>query len=414
MQFFDHMTLGANAEIANAREMANGNLLVNARAARGGNIQDYLGAEVGRPDLGVVRIYRDADEVFRAESLKTFGHKPVTLDHPPAPVTPDTWGGVARGHVGDEVVRDGEFVRIPMMLADRAAIDDVKSGRRREISAGYVCSLDWTPGTTPDGRPYDARQTRIVVDHVAIVARGRAGPDCRIGDERPADGKTMRALSDQLTPPQPQQRKPAPMSERTVIIGDHSVTVSDAAAIAISDLQRQNQTLVADNLQLTADLNAARTGHTTATTARDAEIAGVRREVEAKDGEIAVLKQQLADAQMTPAKLDAAVAARTAVLSAAKAVLGDAYNGAGKTEAQIRRDAVALRMGDAATTMSYAAIDGAFAALTAIAPASDPIRNAFTAGIQTGDAASPEARAAAAQAKRIADMRNAYKSPAAA
>ncbi|PIK72297.1 hypothetical protein CS379_14745, partial [Methylobacterium frigidaeris] len=38
------------------------------------------------------------------------------------------------------------------------------------------------PGTAPDGSPYDARQTRVVVDHVAIVAQGRAGPDCRIGD----------------------------------------------------------------------------------------------------------------------------------------------------------------------------------------------------------------------------------------
>ncbi len=303
MNFFDRMSLGQAAEIANARETRSGALIVNARAARGGNIQDYLGAEIGRPELGLVRIYRDTDEVFRADSLRTFGHKAVTLDHPAAPVTPGTWRGVARGHVGEEVVRDGEFVRIPMLIADQEAISAVRAGRR-ELSVGYTCDLDFTPGTTADGRAYDARQVGIVVDHVAIVARGRAGPDCRIGDERPADGKTMRAL-DQLTPPQPQQRTTTPMTDRTIVVDGHSVVVSDAAAIAIGGLQRQNQTLVADNLQLTADLNTARSGHSAAITAKDAEIATAQRTIEARDGEIVALKKQLTDAA-SPAVLDAA------------------------------------------------------------------------------------------------------------
>ncbi|TGD96467.1 DUF2213 domain-containing protein [Methylobacterium nonmethylotrophicum] len=181
MQLFDRFTLGPAAEIAGARPLGNGALVVQARAARAGNVQVYRGDEVARPDLAQVRIYRDPDEIFRPESLRSFGHKPVTLDHPPEAVTPRTWRGVARGHVGDEVVRDGAFVRIPMLLADSAAIAAVQAGRR-EVSVGYACDLDWTPGTTPDGEPYDARQTRVVVDHVAIVAQGRAGPECRIGD----------------------------------------------------------------------------------------------------------------------------------------------------------------------------------------------------------------------------------------
>ena len=181
MHIFDRLSLGPAAEIAGARPLGNGALVVQARAARAGNVQVYRGDEVARPDLAQVRIYRDPDEIFRPESLRSFGHKPVTLDHPPEAVTPRTWRGVARGHVGDEVVRDGEFVRIPMLLADSSAIAAVQDGRR-EVSVGYTCDLDWTPGTAPDGSPYDARQTMVVVDHVAIVAQGRAGPECRIGD----------------------------------------------------------------------------------------------------------------------------------------------------------------------------------------------------------------------------------------
>ncbi|WP_128566317.1 DUF2213 domain-containing protein, partial [Methylobacterium crusticola] len=186
MQLFDTISLGPAAEIAGARPLQNGAVVVQARAARAGNVQVYRGSELARPDLGLVRVYRDPDEIFRAESLRSFGHKPVTLDHPPEAVTPRTWRGVARGHVGDEVLRDGEFVRIPMLLADSAAIAAVQAGRR-EVSVGYTCDLDWTPGLAPDGSPYDARQTRVVVDHVAIVAQGRAGPGCRIGDRDPAE-----------------------------------------------------------------------------------------------------------------------------------------------------------------------------------------------------------------------------------
>lgn len=181
MQIVDRLSLGPPAGIADARPLRSGALVVQARAARAGNVQVYAGAELARPDRATVRVYRDPEEIFRAESLASFGHKPVTLDHPPEAVTPETWRRVARGHVGDEVLRDGEFVRIPLLLADAEAIAAVRAGQR-EISVGYTCTLDWTPGTAPDGTPYDARQTAVVVDHVAIVAEGRAGPHCRIDD----------------------------------------------------------------------------------------------------------------------------------------------------------------------------------------------------------------------------------------
>ncbi|MFE1598195.1 DUF2213 domain-containing protein [Methylobacterium sp. ID0610] len=376
MQFFDYLNLGQAAEIAGARQMRNGSLVVQAKAARGGNVQDYLGAEVGKPGQAIVRVYRDADEVFRAESLRTFGHKPVTLDHPAAPVTTATWRSVARGHVGEEVLRDGEFVRIPMLIADQGAIDAVQAGHR-ELSVGYTCDLDFTPGTTPDGRPYDARQTNIVVDHVAIVNRGRAGPDCRIGDQHPADAKTMRVLSDQ----QQQQRDTRPMTMRTILVDGHSVEMSDAAAIAVGGLQKQIGQLTTDNLSLTTRLGDAERAHARAIEVKDGEIAGLRKTVETKDGEIAALKQQLADA-VSPAALDAALVAREAVVTVARTVLGDAFAPAGKTDAQIRREVVASRLGDAAKDMSDAAVEGAFLALAGTAKPRDALRDAIAGGVR--------------------------------
>ncbi|WP_437870868.1 DUF2213 domain-containing protein [Methylorubrum extorquens] len=389
MQFFDTISLGQAVEISGVRETRNGSLVLQARAARGGNVQDYLGAEVGKPEMPVVRVYRDADEVFHKDSLKTFAHKAVTLGHPAEPVTSRTWKDVARGHTGDEVLRDGEFVKIPMLVADQAAIDAVRGGTR-ELSMGYQCDLDFTAGVSPTGEAYDARQVRITIDHVAIVPQGRAGPDCRIGDQRPSDdAKTMRAL--------------LPIADRTVrmkthLVDGHPVEMSDAAIIAVSGLQKTLATAVADNLTLS-----------TAVKTKDGEILKLQADhavtIQAKDKEIADLKAQT----LTADKLDAAVAERSAVLDAAKPVLGADFDTKGKTVADIRRAAVAKRLGDKAVegkADEHVAI--AFDTLTAAIGSTDPLAATLAGGIQHNDSATTVGDAYAGMCSNLTD---AWKGP---
>jgi hypothetical protein len=105
----------------------------------------------------------------------------VTDDHPPAPVTADNWKEYARGSLGSEVVRDGEFVRVPMTLLDSASIKKFRGGKA-ELSVGYTCDIEWGEGRAPDGATYDAMQTNIHVNHVAVVDSARGGSSLRIGD----------------------------------------------------------------------------------------------------------------------------------------------------------------------------------------------------------------------------------------
>lgn len=378
MRFFDTIELGQAAEVSSMRETRNGSLVVHARAARGGNVQDYLGAEVGRPDMAVVRVYRDADEIFHKDSLKTFGHKAVTLDHPSEPVTSRTWKDVARGHTGDEVLRDGEFVKIPMLVADQAAIDAVKGGKR-ELSVGYQCDLDWTPGTSPSGEAYDARQIKITVDHVAIVDRGRAGPDCRIGDQRPSDDvKTMRALP--------------PIADRTVrmkthLVDGHPVEMSDAAIIAVSGLQKTLANTLADNLTMS-----------TAITTKDAAIA-------AKEEEIGRLKTELQtakDSAPKPEQLDRLVADRAALVTVVK-TLDSRIVTDGKTDAELRRAAVAAKHGDDfVKDASDAEIIGMFKAVAKDAKP-DPLAATLAGGIQQHDSATTVGDAYASMCSNLTD-----------
>lgn len=92
--------------------------------------------------------------------------------------------------------------------------------------------------------------------------------------------------------------------------------------------------------------------------------AAAKSALDAKDGEIAVLKKAVADAAITPEKLDVLVNARAAVCDAALAVLPADFAFTGKSLEDIRRATVDAKLGDAAKDMSDAAIEGAFKAIT--------------------------------------------------
>src|SRR5579859_704988 len=178
--------------IDGVRRTDDGYLAAFAKVARTG-IQTYRGSELGRPDLATVRVYRPPAEVFHADAMKSFAHRPVTLTHPKTMVNSKNWKRYAKGQTVGEVVRDGEYVRVPMVMMDAGLIDAYERNGIRELSMGYTCDLKWEPGTTPRGEVYDAIQTAIRGNHLAVVPTARGGDQLRIGD----DG-TFRALVDKL------------------------------------------------------------------------------------------------------------------------------------------------------------------------------------------------------------------------
>ena len=143
MRFFDTLQLDGEARI-NAR----GQVVADARVARTG-MQLYSGAEVGKPELAVVRVFRPEDEVFHRDAMASFAHKPVTDDHPAESVQASNWAKLTKGFTSNDVARDGQTLRVPLMIADAALVQKWKDGKR-ELSCGYDCDLDWTPGVTAD------------------------------------------------------------------------------------------------------------------------------------------------------------------------------------------------------------------------------------------------------------------------
>lgn len=329
------------------RKTSDGYLVADAAVARTG-IQNYLGREVGKPEMQIVRVYRPDKSVFAKDAMKSYAHRPMTNDHPADPVTSENWKDVAIGQTGGDVMRDGDFVRVPLVLMDQAAINDFEAGKV-ELSMGYSADIVFQSGVTDSGEEYDAIQTNLAMNHLALVNKARGGDKLRIGDSgnagiiHPAHTNEGGHMADS--------------NLRKVIVDGLSVETTDQGAQAI-DKTKQVGDAKAENVAL-AD------SHKAAIAAKDAEIAK-------KDAEIDSLKSKVMDAAM----LDAAVAARADLITKAKAVADQDY--AGKSDAEIRKMAVAKKFGDEAVVGKSAEyIEARFDIAVGDATPADPVRAAY-------------------------------------
>ena len=125
-------------------------------------------------DGTIRRELRPPEEVFKADSLKSFAGKPVTDEHPGEPVTAKNAKRLSVGTMQGEGRQDGDNVVAPIIVHDGEMIDKILKGGKRELSLGYKVDLEETPGVW-NGQEYDAIQRNIRVNHLAIVPRGRAG-----------------------------------------------------------------------------------------------------------------------------------------------------------------------------------------------------------------------------------------------
>lgn len=183
------MRLVDTVQIADFETTPEGFMVSRARMARTG-IQEYPAnlpmfgdAPKGAIRGSMVRLYRPSDEVFADASIASYSGRPLTVEHEESWVTPDNADRVVVGFVSD-ARPEGEHVAGNVYVTHRRGIDAVKAGKV-ELSVGYSCEIDWTPGTiTVAGQTqdFDAVQRGIAVNHVTLTSRGRCGESCRLHD----------------------------------------------------------------------------------------------------------------------------------------------------------------------------------------------------------------------------------------
>ncbi|MDN7490587.1 DUF2213 domain-containing protein [Burkholderia sp. AU45274] len=135
---------------------------------------DKLGLEPGR----IYMLLRDPQELEKA--VATANLIPVLNEHVPvSPIDPKQKNVV--GYTGTDAVWNAPYIDNSMVISVQDSIRNVENETQQELSSAYYYDADMTPGTY-EGVAYDGVMRNIKFNHVALVPRGRAGPDVMVGD----------------------------------------------------------------------------------------------------------------------------------------------------------------------------------------------------------------------------------------
>lgn len=308
-----------------------GYLRVWASIARTG-IQLYTDA-----DGSVRKEFRPESEVASPESLASFAGKAITMEHPPVLLDSENTKNHSVGFTGTEVVYDDGFVRAVMTITDQEVIDKVMRGDVREVSAGYRVSYDPTPGVTDNGEHYDGIQKEISGNHVAIVRRGRAGPQVKLHLDR-QDG-----VDPSLFPITETQIMTA-----KVVFDGAEFEVSESVALAITK-EREDAKMSYEDMKKKYDALVKEAEDMKAKMA-DME-GGMKEKEDSLEGRADALTEQVDSlkAELEEAKrvdVDGLVAARVALVEKARIALDAEYEFAGKSDREVMVDAIKADRGD--------------------------------------------------------------------
>ncbi|MGV8004316.1 DUF2213 domain-containing protein [Photorhabdus temperata subsp. temperata] len=164
-----------------------GYVITSAKITRAGPVE-YYGHEVkltGADANRKITIHRTIEELSKPETLKSFEGQTLTLTHPDdGEVNAGEWKDKTIGHI-QNVRAEGDYIVCDAYLKDAKAIQVLEEKGIRELSVGYE------PAEIVE-KNGELHQINIRGNHVAVVAEGRVGADCRLNDKK---GRPMKKLS---------------------------------------------------------------------------------------------------------------------------------------------------------------------------------------------------------------------------
>ncbi|EBR5467082.1 DUF2213 domain-containing protein [Salmonella enterica] len=211
------------------KRTAQGYVITTATITRAGPIE-YYGYELGLTGSDAnkkITVVRTLDELSKPETLASFNGLPFTITHPDdGEVTAADHKDKASGHIANTRIEGGEVV-CDVFLTDAAAIETLEETGIREVSVGYEPAELEERG----GKFY---HINIRGNHVAGVAEGRYGPQCKLNDKK---GKPMfKTLTDALSFMKGKKLKDA---DGAALTPDELVGMIAALEKALEDLNSQ-------------------------------------------------------------------------------------------------------------------------------------------------------------------------------
>lgn len=225
-----------SSELGKPEVLSNGWVRVDGWISRTGiQVYDRNGKEF--------REYRPPEEVFSADTIASFVSVPLTNDHPA--------GGALDAHntkayqcgTVEAPRQDGTRTRARLLITDAKTVELLKAGKT-QLSCGYMCDLDETPGVSPEGERYDAVQRGIRGNHVALVDEARGGPELRVRMD--AAG----AILDEVDKVEVTSPIPATTPKESEVIVDELKKALEAQARAEARADASDKALVALQAEL--------------------------------------------------------------------------------------------------------------------------------------------------------------------
>ncbi|MBC1722258.1 DUF2213 domain-containing protein [Listeria seeligeri] len=248
-------------------------------------------------------------ELFADSTIQSVNAKPVTDNHPSEPVTATNYQKYSKGMTHTDAAVKDNMLFVSFTITDSATIKKVKAGKR-ELSLGFEADVKSESGTY-DGMQYDSVQTNMLINHLAIVDKGRVGPEASIR------GDSIAFMMDAQPNKQGGSKN---MTKLKIDSKEYEVDSAVKSRIDALEAQLEAATIKAGN----ADKLEGE---------RDA----LQAQLEDKTQELDDAKEKA----ITEDKLDAAVEARTELITSAKTFLGDSFEFKGKTDNQIKLDSIA-------------------------------------------------------------------------
>ncbi|NBR23471.1 MAG: DUF2213 domain-containing protein [Micrococcales bacterium] len=303
-----------------------------ATIARTG-VQQYTDAD------GLIRReYRPEAEVASPISLASFAGKAITLEHPSVLLDSSNTKDYQIGFTSTEVVYDNGFVRAVMTITDQDAIERIMRGDAKEVSAGYRVNYEAIPGVTDSGENYDGIQKDISGNHIAVVRRGRAGPQVKLHLDR------LDAADPSLFTPIEEPSMTAKVNfdgaefEVTESVALAITKERDDAKMSYEDMKKKYDNMMAEASKMKEEMDAMQKEMKSKVDAAEGRADALAEEVDS-------LKGELSQAQKT--NVDSLIEERIALIDKARPSLDAAFDFTGKTAREIMETSIKAVRGDA-------------------------------------------------------------------
>jgi hypothetical protein len=298
---------------------------------------DFFGrlGDVERLDTGAVRVpatlssvgvfrYRQADgtwrrelrhpdEVFHQDSVNSLRGVPVTDRHIGSMIRTDTWKQFSVGHTEDPTPCEQSHLDGYLVVSDEKAIADIDAGDRKDLSPGYRCRMDHTPGVW-NGQEYDVVQRDIRYNHIALMppGGGRQGSTVALR----LDAKDAIIERDAVGVQETNEETMAADNVKTkILVKLDGKEFEQGSPEHVAKLE-------AINSETQARLDAADADHKKKVTELEGERDQLQAKLDAKEKDSKDLQEKL-DAAQSPEAIQGAVNARLEFLEKARAVFGD-------------------------------------------------------------------------------------------